>query len=423
MSGKAARFDIAQSNRIFPAERELGTHRRYYAECTGILANPSAIAKPRINLLAPTVETTQGYGGISTALNFFAKLREALGQDFDARLLATDTTPGNQYVPPPGYFMASAGDRDQIGDTVEDIAQRSRFPVQLRPRDIFVATAWWTARTGFSCIDQQDTYFGAAGRKLIYLVQDFEPGFYPWSTRSALAEETYRQPSRTIAVYNTALLSEFFREKAYLQPGIALQPPIDPGFAKGLQPHTSKEKIVLLYARPNAERNCLPFLDMLVAQAVAEQPALWAGWRFIAIGQDFPPEALNCRAPIEIAGRLSLAEYAALACRAALGVALMISPHPSYPPLEMAAAGVLVLANNYASKNPAVFHDNITTLRAFDVATAVSQLADMQLVYLANSAIGWAGRPRVDWFFGGRTNMDTAVAEVAGLISRAVERA
>ena len=413
--------DQAQSNRIFPAERELGKLRRYYAECTGILANPSQITKPRINLLVPTVDTAQGYGGVSTALNLFAQLRSALGPRFDARLLATDSTPGNRFVRPAGYTMALPGDRDQERDTVEDAAQRSRFPVQLRAGDVFVATAWWTARIALACLDQQSSHFGAAPRKMIYLVQDFEPGFYPWSTRAALAEDTYQHPDRTIAVYNTGLLRDHFKEKGYLQPGIALQPPIDPGFAAALQRNTPKEKIVLLYARPQAERNCLPFLDVMVAHAVSENPDLWAGWRFIAVGEDFPPEALNCRGPIEIAGRLSIPAYAELAGHAALGVALMVSPHPSYPPLEMAAAGMLVLANSYGAKDPSALHDNVWRLERFDVPLAAAQLTDLARRFMADTAIGWRGQPRVDWFFEGQSNFDTVARELTAVIQDLLE--
>jgi hypothetical protein len=406
-----------QTNRCFPALREIGQERRYYAECTGILLNPSPITKPRLNLLLPTVDTGQGYGGVSTAMTVFAALRAKLAGRADARLFATDTPPSKHYIPPGAYRLALPGGADCEGDTVEDIAHRFRTPVLLRENDYFIATAWWTARTAFACLDAQQIHFGAAPRRIIYLIQDYEPGFYPWSTRAALAEQTYHQPERTIPVFNTALLRDHFTGLGHFPTGLALQPPIDATFAAALQPATPKEKIVLLYARPLAERNCLPFLDMVVTQALATNPSLWAGWRFIAVGQDFPAQALSCHAPIEIAGRLSLTAYANLGSRAALGVALMVSPHPSYPPLEMAAAGVLVLANTYGAKKPSAWHENITDLHAFTVAAAVVQLSDMAEEFLANPDAGWRGQPRIDWFFDGRTNMDDIVGELTAMLT------
>jgi hypothetical protein len=418
VSGGAAIAHVPprQTNRCFPALRELGQERRYYAECTGILLNPSPVSKPRLNLLVPTVDAGQGYGGVSTALTIFAALQAELAGRADARLLAADTPPSKNYIPPENYYVALPGDADREGDTVEDIAHRFRTPVLLRENDIFIATAWWTARTAFACLDAQDTHFGTAPRRIIYLIQDYEPGFYPWSTRAALAEQTYHHPERTIPVFNTSLLRDHFIKLGHFPSGLALQPPIDANFAAALHPGTPKEKIVLLYARPLAERNCLPFLDMVVAQALATYPALWAGWRFIAVGQDFPAQALSCSTPIEIAGRLSLTAYAALASRAAIGVALMISPHPSYPPLEMAAAGVLVLANTYGAKSLSTWHDNITDLHAFSVAAAVTQLLEMAEAFLANPGGGWRGQPRIDWFFDQRTNMDKIVSELAAML-------
>jgi hypothetical protein len=50
-------------------------------------------------------------------------------------------------------------------------------------------------------------------------------------------------------------------------------------------------------------------------------------------------------------GKVSLDEYSDHLLRSSAGLSLMISPHPSYPPLEMAAFGVRVVTNNFANKN------------------------------------------------------------------------
>jgi hypothetical protein len=62
-------------------------------------------------------------------------------------------------------------------------------------------------------------------------------------------------------------------------------------------------------------------------------------------------------------GKLSLDEYAAMLRGTAVGLSLMASPHPSYPPLEMAHFGVLTITNDYAFKAMASAHDNISALR------------------------------------------------------------
>ena len=51
-------------------------------------------------------------------------------------------------------------------------------------------------------------------------------------------------------------------------------------------------------------------------------------------------------------GKLDLTEYATLLRGSAIGISLMISPHPSYPPIEMAHMGMLVLTNRFENEGP-----------------------------------------------------------------------
>lgn len=47
---------------------------------------------------------------------------------------------------------------------------------------------------------------------------------------------------------------------------------------------------------------------------------------------------------------MSLEEYKELLPGFDVGISLMMSPHPSLPPLEMAAAGLMVVTNIFANK-------------------------------------------------------------------------
>ena len=51
----------------------------------------------------------------------------------------------------------------------------------------------------------------------------------------------------------------------------------------------------------------------------------------------------------------------ALLRQSAIGISLMISPHPSYPPIEMAHLGMLVLTNRHEAKDLSTWHSNITS--------------------------------------------------------------
>jgi hypothetical protein len=262
-------------------------------------------------------------------------------------------------------------------------------------------------------MQQQDRMFGRRDRSLVYLIQDYECGFSSWSTRYALAETTYRRPRDTIPIFNTDILFEFFKSNGYYDNGHVLSPGIHSAINDAIVRGTPKEKIVLLYARPHAERNCLSFLDALIETALRLAPDFWADWRFIAVGENFDRSKLRACERIEILGRLGLKPYAALASRAALGISLMISPHPSYPPLEMAAAGVQVITNTYGVRDLAKVHDNIHSFEEFDLEAVARKLLLVAEAWIARPDLGWTGKPKIDWFFEGRSNLAQLAASVA----------
>jgi len=402
------------SNRVFPTQRDLGFVARYYGECARFTIRPSRITKPRLNLLIPTVETSKAYAGVATALDIFHSVCRHLGEEFDARMLSTDISPSNYFSPPADYVMSRPLEADLPGTrTVVDAARRDRFPVFFRNNDIFVATAWWTASHAFQLMDEQNVLFGSQQRKMVYLIQDFECGFYPWSTKYALAEQTYRAPERTIPVFNTQILRDFFIAENYYSEGLTLLPPIAADILSNIQRDTPKERIVVIYARPHAERNCLPFLDMLVGELIASNPRFWDGWRFLAIGEDFPSSDLRCTNRIEILGRLSLQAYGETISRAALGLSVMVSPHPSYPPLEMAYAGVLTLTNRYGKKDLASLHDNVVSFSDYDLLTLVKQVTQIAEHWIKQPNIGWTGKSKVGWFFDGLSNLEIVAQDLA----------
>ncbi|WP_343116079.1 rhamnan synthesis F family protein [Ostreiculturibacter nitratireducens] len=409
-------------NRLLPTPRDLGVERHYIAHCRHFLAMCSTIDRPRLNLLIPTGDTSRAYAGVATALDVFHATRSELGLDWDARLIFTDAAPGNQYIPPEGFRVTSWRDEDHAReDQVLDGSRREIFPLPVRNNDVFLATAWWTAHVGRDLMAQQDRIFGNRARRLAYLIQDFECGFHPWSTEWALCDATYREPERTIPIFNTAILADFFHTEGYFRGGHVLLPGINGDFAAAIRRGCAKERIVLLYARPHAERNCLSFLDMLVRQLQDEAPALWSRWRFIAIGENFASEALRCGARIEIAGRLTLADYAELASRAALGMSLMVSPHPSYPPMELAEAGVRVLTNMHGSRDPAILHENLHGFPAFDLRAVAARVTTMAQEFEKHPDMGWNAKPKVDWFFGGRSNLPATAANLASELRASVE--
>lgn len=76
-----------------------------------------------------------------------------------------------------------------------------------------MATGWWTAYTIIPVMHWQQETYRTPLHKLIYFIQDYEPGFYAWSSRYLMADSTYKSDVPTIGIFNSGLLYEFMKGK------------------------------------------------------------------------------------------------------------------------------------------------------------------------------------------------------------------
>ncbi len=91
-------------------------------------------------------------------------------------------------------------------------------------------------------------------------------------------------------------------------------------------------------------------------------------------------------------GKLSIEQYAHTLETAAVGLSLMASPHPSYPPLEMAHFGVRTITNSYTCKDLSKVHENIVSLDNIFPEAIATALAEQCRAFLANPAAGWRAK-------------------------------
>jgi hypothetical protein len=347
-------------------------------EARPITCCPSAFRAPRLNLVIPSLARRHLFGGISTALNFAEALQ---GQCPDLRLVLTEQhafhpTDNPDYADWP---TAPADGEDQGGRRIVAVGDRLGTCLPVGPGDRFIATAWWTAFAVRRIQQwQMQHYQWPQIPRALYLIQDFEPGFYPWSARYALAESTYHDNARMIAVFNSSCLKNYFDEEGYrFERSYTFEPVLNTSLRKYLQHHrrAPKERRILVYGRPSVERNAFELIVMGLREWVARQGC--AGWTFISAGENHPPVDLGHGRRLTSLGKLDLAQYAQELDRASLGLSLMISPHPSYPPLEMAAFGLRVLTNSYKGKDLSTLAPGITSLNRLDPDTIARALDSM----------------------------------------------
>lgn len=348
-------------------------------EATPIQCRSSEIYTTRLNLLVPALSIKHVFGGISTALEFFCYLAE----DFESvRIILTDQSEFRYEDNPDfkGWGIASLDDEDHHGRWIIPAGDRYGKTLPVSKEDRFVATAWWTAKVALFIQDWQcETFEFSEPPKYVYIIQDFEPGFYPWSSRYALAESTYSHTENFVAIFNTSFLKEFFDTEGYrFSCHYTFEPKLNQRLLE-LRPSALRqvrERRVLIYGRPGVARNAFEVIVMGLRRWVEQNPD--SDWTFVSAGELHAPVDLGGGKTLVSLGKLSLDEYAMELGRCFAGISLMISPHPSYPPLEMAVFGIQVVTNRFKSRDLSVLDDNFHCLESTspeDISITLNKLA------------------------------------------------
>jgi hypothetical protein len=299
-------------------------------------------------------------GGPNTVLNLTGRLA-ALGVPLRfvgvSGSMDADTAPLREHVerlsettlPPDAAEFQVAGPRGE--------------PLRIGRRDVLVATWWPTAHVARAVLDHTDA------REFIYLVQDYEPGFYPWSVNHALAKATYGFPAR--AVVNERFLLDHLRgEGGGIFGGdapddrvISFEPSVDRGL---FHPETNERprRRLLFYARPRNERNLFDLGLRALRDVVARGDLTGDRWDVMAIGSQMPTLDLGPGLRMTPSPWLDYPAYAGLLRGSDLLLCLMMSPHTSYPPLEMAASGRIVVTTEFGPKTAAALATISPLIRA-----------------------------------------------------------
>lgn len=372
---------------IYSESRFKATPDETIAEVQPLNCQKSEMDAPRLNLLVPALSDKHVFGGIATALDFF----ETLGKKYqNLRIILTDEQnfSHENNASYSNWEICPLNSKDGPGKKIVVAGDRFGFILPVAPNDRFVATAWWTAVFANHIQKwQAETYALPEPAKFVYLIQDFEPGFYPWSSRYALAEATYHDTDRLIAVFNTGLLKSFFDAEGYKFKHAHV---FEPFFHPKLQQESArlqsakKERRVVVYGRPSVERNAFQIIIMALKEWVARNPE--SDWVFVSAGEAHQAISLGFGKRLVSLGKLSLNDYAAELAKSSIGISLMISPHPSYPPLEMAAFGMRVITNRFKTKDLSQMTSRIVSIDsvspsnladALDMCIATAQLKSM----------------------------------------------
>lgn len=377
----------------------IGSHAGI-GEIVPIKVRWSSMPGSRINLLIPSVKERHVYGGASTALKFF----EELAQFYEnVRLVVTSVVPSPRDLASfERYELVSAGGSPEATRQIVALSEGRDRVLQICPGDLFVATVWYTAYMTQRLVVRQSQHFKQPVQPMVYFIQDYEPGFYPFSSQYLLARNTYEYDGPTVAVFNTDLLRQYFHSQNHeFDREYSFEPRMNDTL-RNLRPQsaaTRKRKQILVYGRPSVPRNAFGL--------AVEALRLWrdgypraSGWKVLSIGETHRAIKLGGGMKVRATGKLSLENYARVLSESSVGLSLMVSPHPSYPPLEMAHYGILVLTNNYGRKNLALWHDNIVSVNESDCSPEdlARNLTDLCWRIEADPVTGWRGRSHIQHY-------------------------
>jgi len=260
------------------------------------------------------------FGGLNTAFRIADKLARDNGVTNRFISLATPDHPFTTSALTAAFPSLSDAEIIFYDGSDESIAS-------LPAADAAIATLWLTAVHVAKAPN--------VGRKF-YLMQDYEPGFYPASSLYAMAEETYKLG--LYALCNTESMHKIYTEM-YHGKGMAFTPAVDSSIyhADGRRVKGPDEPVTIFaYARDHF-RNCWE----LVYAALAEIKRIHGdGVRIVAAGARYLPESADF---ID----MRLLDYRATGAiyrETDIGLTMQISRHPSYLPLELMASGVAMVA-------------------------------------------------------------------------------
>jgi len=249
-------------------------------------------------------------------------------------------------------------------EVVYDAMNVNNKPIPCNPNDIFMATLYYTSPKIHFTIK---AYPELNQRNFIYMIQDYEPIFFPHGQDYMEAIESYRFPH--FAIYSTPFLHKWFQvsksgqykfmpensvEPYYFveEPAIKHYPKLN---AKVLEAPGRVRKLIT-YVRSHADRNAYTLtVDALSAAICAN--VFDENWLFIGLGatRDYNISLgyqCNKKRDLIIKKNIPEPEYQKLIATGDVGFSLMISPHPSLPPLDLVAAGLITVTNSFQTKTP-----------------------------------------------------------------------
>lgn len=310
----------------------------------------------RLNLVTDDIGKRSLFGGTATALALASMLCER--NQWTLRLI-TRWTPCNlhDYYEFARIYGITAPEKVEAYSDEERNQTVVHEKLAVSKQDIFLATSWWSAK---SILESH------LNRRILYIIQEEETFFYPYSDERLWCEEIMRD-ERIDYIVNSKLLYDYLAANGY-ERLTANAVFFEPAFPQHLyyadtntfQNDRQRKKRLFFYGRPKNPRNLYYFglkcLDEALMCGIIDTD-LWE--IYVAGGPDTEDICFSNGYVPKQNGIMSWKSYAEFARTVDLSFSLMYTPHPSYPPFDMLCSGAVVLTNRFKNKDKLSYSGNL----------------------------------------------------------------
>ncbi len=395
LSGNTAQVAVASSSWGIPDADDMD-HKWIFKNLEPLQLSVGKDQPKRVNLLLATIDFRYIFGGYIGMFSLALRLRR---EGFVVRIVLLERSEMNLSLWREG--IKGYPGVTEIFDEVEVLDRYDRSEkLVVSPDDRFVATNCWGAHVAHIASRElgQDRF--------MFMVQEYEPYFLPMNTISALFQQSYEFPQ--FYLFSTPHLRDFFKQNRI---GLFAHPDSDDNhavfknaiqkFKPSLSDMQRQERRILFYARPEAHaaRNLFE-LGMKALVELARSPDFDAEtWKIYGMGSigGMSKVRLAPNVIMEMMPKTDLRTYVERMPLHDVGLSLMLTPHPSLVPLEMASAGMWTVTNTFANKTAASLEAISSNIIAVEptlegviegLRTAISRV-DQYDARLAGAKVDW----------------------------------
>lgn len=297
----------------------------------------------RLNLVTDTIESSSLLGGVATALivatNFCVKY------GYELRIITRNEEPV-----PMNYeniLKMNQLERPEKVTYYSDFnggARKQNHKMDITTDDIFFATSWWSAEA-----IRRTTL----RKRFFYIIQEAETFFYHYGGERVMCESLMHDTNIDFII-NSHFLYEYFEknEPNVYQHGVYFEPAFSEKlfFAPKVVNKDKEKHRIFFYGRPHNPRNLFNYGVNVLDEAIRRRIIDTKKWEICFAGANVSPVTFCDGSQSTAAGQMSWEEYATFLRDVDLALCLMYTPHPSYPPFDVACSGGVVVSNKYLTK-------------------------------------------------------------------------